>query len=193
MKISVLTAALTASMAFAVAACGTSTTAGSSSDPAHSASGPAAAQSASTNPVSSQAKGLDVCTALDTATASRITGTTFTSAKARNVQGLVFSCDYNGPAGALLQISVEVKYGKQSLDTDVSVLATVHHRPNRVSGVGDEAFSEPDPKGNAGSEGAAGFASYGAVFGDTYIKVGGLTYVTPAQGKQIVELLDSKL
>jgi hypothetical protein len=40
---------------------------------------------------------------------------------------------------------------------------------------------------------AAGFASYGAVFGDTYIKVGGLTYVTADQGKQIVEMLHSKV
>jgi hypothetical protein len=59
--------------------------------------------------------------------------------------------------------------------------------------VSDAAFSEPNPNGNAGSEGAAGFASYGAVFGDTYIKIGGLTYVTPGHGKQIVEMLHSKL
>jgi hypothetical protein len=32
-----------------------------------------------------------------------------------------------------------------------------------------------------------------AVFGDVYIKLGGLTYVTPAQGKQIVEELHGKL
>jgi hypothetical protein len=60
-------------------------------------------------------------------------------------------------------------------------------------GVGDEAFSMPDPNGNAGSVGASSFASYGAVFGDVYIKIGGLTYVTPAQGKQIVEELHAKL
>ncbi len=59
--------------------------------------------------------------------------------------------------------------------------------------IGDAAFSEPNPTGNAGSAGAAGFVSYGAVFGDTYIKIGGLTYVTADQGKQLVELLHSKL
>jgi hypothetical protein len=59
--------------------------------------------------------------------------------------------------------------------------------------VGDEAWSIPDPKGNAGSAGAAAFGSYGALFGGAYIKIGGLTYVTPDQGKQIVELLHSKL
>jgi hypothetical protein len=31
------------------------------------------------------------------------------------------------------------------------------------------------------------------VFGEVYIKIGGLTYVTADQGKQIVELLDGKL
>jgi hypothetical protein len=41
--------------------------------------------------------------------------------------------------------------------------------------------------------GASADASYGAVFGDTYIKVGGLTYVTAAQGKQIVEQLHAKM
>ena len=59
--------------------------------------------------------------------------------------------------------------------------------------MGDEAFSAPDPKGNAGSVGASAFASYGAVFGNVYIQIGGLTYVTPAQGKAIVEELHAKL
>jgi hypothetical protein len=59
--------------------------------------------------------------------------------------------------------------------------------------VGDEAFSEPDPKGNAGSVGASSVASYGALFGDVYIQIGGFTYVTADQGKQIVEELHSKL
>jgi hypothetical protein len=31
------------------------------------------------------------------------------------------------------------------------------------------------------------------VFGEVYIKIGGLTYVTADQGKQIVELLHGKL
>ena len=41
--------------------------------------------------------------------------------------------------------------------------------------------------------GAASFASFGAVFGDTYIKISGLVYVTSAQGTKIVEDLHSKL
>jgi len=131
--------------------------------------------------------------ALPAAAASQITGTTFTKTKSSSVQGVVFGCDYDGPDSALLQISVETRYGKSALGNDVSALKTVGHPPRPVSGVGDEAFSEPDPKGNAGAIGASADASYGAVFGDTYIKVGGLTYVTAAQGKQIVEQLHAKM
>ena len=138
-------------------------------------------------------KNFDVCAALPAAAASQITGTTFTKTKSSSVQGVVFGCDYDGPDSALLQISVETRYGKSALGNDVSALKTVGHPPRPVSGVGDEAFSEPDPKGNAGAIGASADASYGAVFGDTYIKVGGLTYVTAAQGKQIVEQLHAKM
>jgi len=58
--------------------------------------------------------------------------------------------------------------------------------------------SGPASSGPASSDPAGGSsgqppASYGAVFGDIYIKIGGLTYVTAGQGKQIIELLDSKL
>jgi hypothetical protein len=138
-------------------------------------------------------KNFDVCTALPAAAASQITGTTFTKTKSSSVQGVVFGCDYDGPNSALLQISVETQFGKSALANDVSALKTVGHPPRPVSGVGDEAFSEPDPKGNAGAVGASAAASYGAVFGSTYIKVGGLTYVTAAQGKQIVEQLHAKM
>jgi hypothetical protein len=109
------------------------------------------------------------------------------------VEGVVFSCEYDGPSSALLQISVQTEDGKDGLGTAVSALKEVGHPPTPVSGVGDEAFSEPDPKGNAGSIGASSFASYGAIFGGTYIQIGGLTYVTADQGKQIVEELHSKL
>jgi hypothetical protein len=136
---------------------------------------------------------LDVCTALPAAAASQITGTTFTKTKSDSVQGVVFGCDYDGPNSALLQISVEAQFGKSALANDVSALKTVGYPPRPVSGVGDEAFSEPDPKGNAGAVGASADASYGAVFGSTYIKIGGLTYVTAAQGKQIVEQLHAKM
>ena len=138
-------------------------------------------------------KNFNVCQALPVAAASQITGTTFTTAKPSETQGVIFSCEYDGSDGALLQISVTTKGGTYGFDSDVSALKTVGYPPTSVSGVGNEAFSEPDPKGNAGSVGASSVASYGALFGDVYIQIGGFTYVTSGQGKQIVEELHSKL
>jgi hypothetical protein len=135
----------------------------------------------------------NVCKALSAAAVSQITGTTFTTTKPNSVAGQIFGCDYEHGDSALLQVSVDTQNGQGDFDADVSALKTVGFPPNQVSGVGDEAFSEPDPQGNAGSVGASSVASYGAVFGVTYIKIGGLTYVTPAQGKQIVEELHGKL
>ena len=139
------------------------------------------------------ARTLTCAAALPAAAASQITGTTFAKTKSSSVEGVVFGVRYDGPDSALLQISVETQFGKSALGNDVSALKTVGHPPRPISGVGDEAFSEPDPKGNAGAIGASADASYGAVFGGTYIKIGGLTYVTAAQGKQIVEELHAKL
>jgi hypothetical protein len=157
------------------------------------AGGSPATGSAASPPGPSSVKKFDVCTALTAAEASQITGTTFTKTKSSAEQGIIFSCEYDGPNSALLQISVQTKGGKDGLGVTVSALKSVKHPPTPVTGVGDEAFSEPDPKGNAGSIGASSVASYGAVFGDTYIQIGGLTYVTSGQGKQIVERLHSKL
>ena len=138
-------------------------------------------------------KNFDVCTALTAAAASQITGTKFTTTKSSNLEGMIFNCEYDGADAALLQISVTTQGGKIGYDSDLSTLKTAGFPPNPVTGVGDEAFSAPDPKGNAGSVGASSFASYGALFGDVYIQIGGLTYVTPGQGKQIVEELHGKL
>jgi hypothetical protein len=160
---------------------------------ATSSSGSSATGNAGPSGPSGSVKNFDVCSALPTAAASQITGIAFTTAKSSAVQGLVFSCEYDGPNSALLQITIETQDGKNQFDTDVSALKEVGHPATRVTGVGNEAFSEPNPQGNAGAVGASGFASYGAVFGDTYIKIGGLTYVTAGQGKQIVEVLHSKL
>ena len=134
-----------------------------------------------------------MCTALTAAQVSQITGTTFATTKPNSTAGQVFGCDYATGDSALLQVSVTVKDGKIGYDADLNALTTAGFPPNTVTGVGDEAFSAPDPKGNAGSVGASAFASYGAVFGNVYIQIGGLTYVTPAQGKAIVEELHAKL
>jgi hypothetical protein len=184
-----LPAVLAVSTALVLTACGgshpagNSTAAGGSAAPPGSSSGPAAAGAA---------KHGSVCAALPVAVASQITGTTFTTSKANSVAGVIFGCEYQGPDSALLQVSFETSNGRVSFDADIKALKTVGHPPNRISGVGDEAFSEPDPRGNAGSVGASAFASFGAVFGDTYVKIGGLTYVSAGQGKQIAERLHEK-
>jgi len=177
----------------ATACSGGSKTAATAPPAAAGASGTATTPTAGTTPDSSSVKKFDVCTALTAAAASKITGTRFTKAKTSTTEGQIFNCEYDGPDGALLQISVQVANGKIGLDAIVGTLKAAGHPPNPVSGVGDEAFSEPNPEGNAGSVGASSFASYGALYGTTFIQIGGLTYVTAGQGKQIVEELHSKL
>lgn len=175
------------------AACSSGSTAAVTTSPA-SAAGAASSSAATAGTTGAGApKNFDVCAALPAAAASQITGTTFTKTKPSSVEGVVFNCEYDGPDSALLQITVDTQDGLDQLGVDLSALKTVGHPPAAISGVGDKAYSEPDPRGNAGSAGASSFASYGAVFGADYIKIGGLTYVTAAQGKQIVEQLHSKL
>ncbi|HEY2285888.1 MAG TPA: hypothetical protein VGH88_09115 [Streptosporangiaceae bacterium] len=188
----ILTTAGLILIAASAAACsgGSGTTAAPASSPAGAASAtgssaPAAAAGSATK--------LDVCGTLTAAMAAQITGTAFTTAKSSGVEGVIFDCEYGGPGGALLQVSVETQNGPSAYDAIVSALKAVSSPPDAVSGVGDEAFSEPNPDGNAGSAGASSVASFGAVFGDTFIKIGGLTYVTAAQGTRIAEELHSKL
>ncbi len=192
-------ASLTLAAAASVTACSAgSKTATDASAPTGASAGAGAAGAAGAaatgnSGASGAVKNFDVCTALTAAAASQITGTKFTTTKSSNLQGMIFNCEYDGADAALLQISVTTQDGKIGYDSDLSTLKTAGFPPNSVTGVGDEAFSAPDPKGNAASVGASSFASYGALFGDVYIQIGGLTYVTPAQGKQIVEELHSKL
>jgi hypothetical protein len=193
MRIRAVIAAVGTSSALAVVGCGTSIPGSSGPADNPSEQAPASTQSApGSGPAPGSGKSIDVCSALPATTASQITGTKFTTTKSNNVEGVVFGCEYGGPDSALLQISVDTLDGKGGFDTDITALKAVQHPPIRIAGVGDEAFSEPKP-GNAGALGATSFASYGAVFGDVYIKIGGLTYVTADQGKQIVEMLHSKL
>jgi hypothetical protein len=183
-------------VAVSVAACSSGSKTAAAAPPSAasaSASGSSATASAGSPAGVSSVKKFDVCGALPAAAASQITGTTFTKTKSSDARGLIFSCEYDGPNSALLQISVQTSYGKDEFNLDVSALKAVGHAPNSVTGVGDEAFSEPNPKGNAGAVGASSAASFGAVFGDTFIQIGGLTYVTAGQGTQIVNRLHSKL
>jgi hypothetical protein len=164
-----------------------------SSAAADSGSTAASAAAAGGSSAAAAPKSFDACAAMPLATVSHITGTRFTSTKADSTADVVYGCDYSGPNSSLLQVSVTTRYGKDGYDEAVSSLTTVGYPPTTISGVGDKAWSEPDPKGNAGSVGAAAFGAYGALFGDTYIQIGGLTYVTADQGKQIVDLLHNKL
>lgn len=131
---------------------------------------------------------INVCKVLPIAKASQIVGKKFTTAKASTLMNQITKCEYSG-GNQLLQISISVAGGETLLGSDVDALKAVGHPAKHVSGVGDDAISEPAPKGNAGAVGAAASTSFAAVFGQTYIHIGGLTYVTAAQGKQIVELL----
>jgi hypothetical protein len=147
-----------------------------------------AAANASISPgttTSSGAGAVDVCTLLPVSDVSRITGVAYTTTKPNSTAGQIFGCDYSDSQYNLLQISVSVVNGSIDYDADVQAMSALE-KPIVVSGVGDKAFTVADPKGNAGSAGVAAFASYGALFGDQYIKIGG-SYVTPDQGKQIVE------
>ncbi len=150
----------------------------------------AATSAASTgNPGSSGiVKNFDVCTALSVTAASQITGTTFTTTKPTSVAGQIFGCDYSAGDSALLQVTVETQDAQGAYDAQVGALKAVGGPPVAVKGVGDEAFYE-----SAANPGASSVATYGAVFGDVFIKIGGLTPVTAAQGKQIVEELHGKL
>jgi hypothetical protein len=187
-------ASVTACSAGSKTAADTSAPAGADATSAGAGTAGATSTAATGNSgASGTVKNFDVCTALTAAQASQITGTTFTTTKPNSVAGQIFGCDYSTGDSALLQVSVTTVNGKDDFNVDISALKTVGHAPNSVKGVGDEAFSMPDPSGNAGSVGASSFASYGAVYGDVYIKIGGLTYVTAAQGKQIVEELHAKL
>lgn len=186
-------ASVTACQSGSTAAAGPSPTAASATSASAAAVAATSAAAAGNSGSASGVKNFDVCKALTAADASQITGTTFTTTKSSSSSGVVFTCEYHGTNFSLLQVTVTTTDGKVGFDSDVSSLKTVGYAPNSVKGVGDEAFSEPDPKGNAGSVGASSFASYGALFGDTYIQIGGLTYVTASQGKQIVEELHGKL
>jgi hypothetical protein len=145
-----------------------------------------AAPSGATNAAAATGQAVDVCTLMSPTDLSGILGTMFTKIEPDSTMGVVFSCNYTGGDNQL-GISVTVSGGGIGYQCTLDTLHTVGHDPDTVTGVGDKAFSQKDPNGNAGSLGVSSFASYGALYGDVYIQVDGLDYVTAAQGKQIVE------
>jgi len=169
---------------FLLTACG----GGSSSPAAGSTPGVSPSTSSGT---SSGTSSVDVCSVLPVADVASITGTHFTTTKGSSVAGQIFKCEYTDSKFDLLQVSVAVVNGSLDYDSVTQAMSALQ-KPVPVSGVGDKAFTVADPKGNAGSAGVAAFASYGALFGDQFIKIGG-SYVTPDQGRQIVEEIHNKL
>jgi hypothetical protein len=153
-----------------------------------------AAADASASPASGTSSGtgaVDVCSVLPVGDVSRITHTHYTTTKGNSVAGQIFGCDYSDAQYQLLQVSVSVVNGALDYESDTQAMSSLE-KPIPVTGVGDKAFTVADPKGSAGSAGVAAFASYGVLFGDQYIKIGG-AYVTPDQGKQIAEEIHGKL
>jgi hypothetical protein len=161
--------------------------AGTPSTPASVATSPAA------DPSTDASSGaVDVCALLPASDVSRITGVHYTKTKSTSVMNQFFGCEYTNSRFALLQVSLAVTNGSIAYDADVQAMSGTGHAPDPVSGVGDKAFATQDPQGNAGAAGVAAFASYGALFGDQYVKIGG-SYVTPDQGEQLVEEVDGGL
>jgi hypothetical protein len=108
-------------IAVSAAACsgGSGSAAAPSSTAGAAGSSSATASAGSAAPAGATTK-LDVCGALPAAMAAQITGTSFTSSKPGEVSGVVFSCEYDGPNAALLQISVSTQDGTGAYDAMVS-------------------------------------------------------------------------
>jgi hypothetical protein len=136
---------------------------------------------------------LDVCTVMPASALSQITGTTYTKTEPDSTAGTIDTCNYTNATYDQLDISVTVSGGAIGYQADLDTLHTVGADPNPVPGVGDKAFSQQDPKGDAGSVGVSSFASFGALFGDVYIQTSGLDYVTAAQGTQIVNQIHAAM
>lgn len=157
--------------------------------PTQSASAPSVDPSAGT----SSGGAIDVCTVMSPSALAQITGTTYTKTEPDSVAGSIFSCNYTNATYDQLTISVTVTGGAIGYQSDLDVLHTMGDDPNPVSDVGDKAFSQNDPKGNAGSIGVASFASFGALFGDVYVQLSGLDYVNAAQGTQIANQIHAAM
>jgi hypothetical protein len=158
-----------------------------------SASTTAAPSTGAATPADDASSGsVGVCSLLPASDVSRITGALYTKTKSSAVMNQIFGCDYTNSQFALLQVSLAVSNGSIAYDADVQAMSATGHAPDPVSGVGDKAFATQDPQGSAGSAGVAVFASYGALFGDQYVKIGG-SCVTPDQGKQLAEEVDGAL
>ncbi len=142
---------------------------------------------------SASAGAIDVCSLMSPSALKQDTGTEFTKTEPDSVEGQIFSCNYTNAKYDQLTISVTVSGGAIGYQADLDTLHTMGYDPNPVPGVGDEAFSQKDPKGNAGALGVSSFSSFGALFGDVFIQTSGLDYVTAAQGTQIANQIHAAM
>ncbi len=173
----------------ALAGCGGSSTSNTSSQPVSGSSSKSATKAASGG---GELKGaVNVCALMPPATLSQITGKTFQKAEPDNTPSYqLYNCNYStdptsgGVTAEQLNLDILGKGGAVGLKADVdaasqvkSSLTTLHP----VSGIGDKAYG-------GGIE-----ARLEVLYGDTLIKISGLTEITEDQGKQIISQLHSKL
>jgi hypothetical protein len=176
--------------AISVAGCGSSSKASSSAS-AQTAGGSStkAATKAGTGGSSDGLKGaVNVCALMPPATLSQITGKQFTMTEPNNTPSYqLYSCNYTSPvAQGANQLSLDIigKDGAVGLSADVDAAKQVNNKLTSltpVSGIGDKAYG-------GGIQGRLE-----VLYGDTLIKISGLTDVTTDQAKQIITQLHSKL
>jgi hypothetical protein len=136
---------------------------------------------------------VDVCSLMTPSALKQVTGTTYTKIEPDSVEAMIYSCNYTSSDFHQLTISVTVSGGAIGYQADLDTLHTMGDDPNPVPGVGDKAFSQKDPKGNAGAVGVASFASFGALYGDVFVQLSGLDYVNAAQGAQIANQIHAAM
>jgi hypothetical protein len=178
------------SAALSVAGCGGSSKASTSaSTQAAGGSSTKAATKAGSGGSSGGLKGaVDVCALMPAATLSQITGKQFTMTEPDSTPSYqIYSCDYTStvPQGAnQLDLDILGKGGAVGISADVDAAKQLNNKLTQltpVSGIGDKAYG-------GGIQGRLE-----VLYGDTLIKISGLTDVTTDQGKQIISQLHSKL
>lgn len=148
---------------------------------------------APSTPAADKTTTVDICKALPPAKVAGITGIPFTTGKSDAIMGQVFSCTYeDSPKLDQLVIAVDIKIGQLGMDGDLQSMSGVAGSAiHKLTGYGDAAFTVDD-RAHGGSEGAALFACFGAVFGTDYFKISN-GYVAPDKAKKLIDQLRSAM
>ena len=181
--------------ALSLAACGSS-----SKSATKASSGQGGGATPSTAPAAKTGSGgsggglkgsVNVCSLMPAATLSQITGKTFAKAEEDDTPSYqIYKCKYTtdptagGVTGEQLDLDILGKGGAVGLQANVDAANQVKSSLTAltpVSGIGDKAYG-------GGIE-----ARLEVLYGDTLIKISGLTEITIDQGKQIISQLHSKL